>query len=108
MYFFELLHQIGLGLQPSCRVDDANIGVRLDRGGNGAVSHSRGVTPLPCLDDFDAEPIGPDRELLDCCCAKRVAGTDDDFLAFGLETMCELGDRSRFTRTIDTDNEHDG
>src|SRR6185369_15791954 len=91
VYFFELLHQVGLCLQSARGVDDANIGVRLDSGGHRSMCHSRRVSPLPCLDDLDAEPIRPDRKLFNRRCAICVAGTDDDLLAFGLETMGELG-----------------
>ena len=58
-------------------------------------------------DDLRAEPIAPNRELLDGGGAERVAGAEDDALALRLEELGELGDRGRFAGAVDAaDHDH--
>ena len=58
-------------------------------------------------DDLRAEPLAPDRELLDGGGAKRVAGAEDHAFALRLKELGELGDRGRFAGAVDAaDHDH--
>ena len=72
---------------------------------HGAVGDGRGVAPLPCLDDLDAQSIGPDRELLDGGRAKRVARAEHDLFPLRAEQVGQLGDRRRLARAVDADDQ---
>ena len=59
------------------------------------------------LDDLHAGAIGPDRKLLDCRRAKRVAGAEHDFLVhLSLQQPRELCDAGGLARAVHTGHEN--
>ena len=57
-------------------------------------------------DDFDAEPVRPDGQLLDGGGAERVGRAEHDRLALAEEHLAELGDRRGLARAVDA-GDHD-
>lgn len=103
--FLQFLHQIALGLQSARGVEDADI-VRF-RDGFLASSKDDGAgirTVFP-LDDVATDSFRPNAELLDGSGSKRVAGAEEDSIAFSGEAMGKFRDRSRFARAVDADDE---
>ena len=103
----QLGHQILLRLQPAGRVDDAHIGPGFDRLLDRPIGHARRVGVRRAGDDRHAQPIAPNRELLDRRRPKRVAGAEHHFLALRLQQLGELGDRRRFAAAVHAaDHDH--
>jgi hypothetical protein len=68
----QLTHQIGLRLQPPRRVDDADVRAGLQRLSDCPVRDAGRIAARRAGDDRHADPLGPDRQLLDRRGAKRV------------------------------------
>ena len=64
------------------------------------------VTASRAFDNLDAQPIGPNRELLDGRRAERVARTEDDLLALRAKHLRQLGDRRCLARAVDANDEN--
>src|SRR5438477_396430 len=58
----QLLHQMGLRVQPARGIDDQHVELAGDRLLAGVVSDAGGIAALGVLDDLAAEPFAPDGE----------------------------------------------
>ena len=106
--FGQLAHQMVLRVQPAGGVDDQHIDPAALGGLAGVVRHGGGVGAHLVLDDFHAEPLGPDRELIDGGGAEGVAGADHHFLVHLIfQQPGELGDAGGFARAVDAGDEDD-
>ena len=104
----QLLHQVRLVVQPAGRVDDADVGLLLDRRGHGAMGHAGRVALGRPGDDLHAQPVGPDRELLDGRGAERVGRAQHDALALRCEHVRQLGDRRGLAGAVDAGHHDHG
>ena len=69
----QLLHQVLLRLEPAGRIDDGRVCLDLQGPRGRPVRNGRRIASLLSLDDFDAEPLRPDRQLRDCAGRKVSA-----------------------------------
>ena len=89
----QLAHQVVLRVQPAGGVDDQHVDPAALGRLAGVVGDGGGVGAHLVLDDLDADPLGPDRELVDGRGAERVAGADHHLLVhLVLQQPRELGD----------------
>src|SRR5690606_31811837 len=90
----ELLHQVGLRVEPARRVRDDEIGGLvlglLDR----IEDHARGVGALLSFDDVTADASAPDLELDDRCGADGVACRENDLLTALFVAALDLPDKA--------------
>ena len=75
--FRQLGHEVLLRLQPAGRIDDAHIDAGFDGLLDRPIGDAGRVAAGRAGDDRHAEPIAPDRELLDGRGAERVAGAEE-------------------------------
>ena len=105
----EFAHEMILRVQTTGGVDDQHVDVAGLGGFAGVVSDRRRVGPHLLLHDLHADPIGPDRELIDGGGAEGVAGAHHHLLVhLILQQPGELGDAGGFAGAIDAGDEDDG
>src|SRR5262249_20705372 len=94
------------GVQPPGRIHDEH--VKLPRLGffAGVVRDAGWVAALLTLDDFAAESLAPDSQLLDRGRPEGIAGRDHYLLALFLAAPGQLGDRCGLAGAIDAGHHH--
>ncbi|MNW50788.1 hypothetical protein D3C74_282490 [compost metagenome] len=103
----QLLHQVGLILQTSCRIAQQDVCPALLGGLNRVEHDRRRIGTGLLLDHVNLGPFAPDLQLLDRACAERVPSGQNDLLALLLIIMGQLADRCRFANAVDADEQND-
>ncbi|MEY9187907.1 hypothetical protein ABH987_001535 [Bradyrhizobium ottawaense] len=102
---FELVHQLGLVLQPAGGVDQKHVDILLLRRRQRVEGKARRIRALRACDHGRLRPLAPHLELLDRRSAKRVAGGQHHLAAFGGEFLREFSDGGGLARAVDPDHE---
>ncbi len=98
----ELLHQVGLSLQSAGRIENADVVAFLSSFHGGFVSDRSWVSPLITENDIAADPFRPNLELLNRSGAKSVACSEQYTFALTRQSVSQLGNGGRLTRSVDT------
>ncbi len=106
--FGEFAHEVLLGVEAACGVDDEDVGVAGEGSFAGVEGDGAGVGVLLVFDDLDAGALGPDGELLDGGGSEGIAGGEDDFFVLGGEVGGEFGDGGGFAGAVDAGDHDDG
>ena len=77
MQFLKFLHEILFCVEASGCIDDQNVGIAGEGGGNGVVADSGGVGAVVAGDDRGFEALTPELELFDSGGTESVTGSKD-------------------------------
>src|SRR3954471_4269811 len=102
----ELVHQPGLGVEPSGRVAERGVDLLHLRARDGVEEDGSRIAAVLPPHDRHLRSIGPDIELLARRRAERVAGAKDDLPSRLPEPRSELPDRRRLSRSVHPDHHH--
>ena len=106
IHFFQLAHQVELGVQPTSRVNNKQI-VATGAGGTDAIVgyRARIAVGLPG-NDRHIGSFTPNLELIDSRSAKGVGSGQNDLAPLVQVMLGQLADGGRFAGTIDAHNHH--
>jgi hypothetical protein len=105
--FFQLLHQVVLGMQAARRVEDDEVLPALRGGLPGVEGDGGGIRARLAGNNFDAEPPGPGAQLLVGRRAESVACAEHDAVLFLLIIRGKLGGGRRLAGAVDADEADD-
>ena len=104
----QLLHEVGLRVEPPSRVDHDHVAAPRLGGGDGVERDGRRVGAALRAHEVGARALGPDLKLLLGSGAEGVGGREDDGAPRLAQPVRELADRRRLARAVDAHDEHDG
>ena len=105
--FLEFLHQIDAGVESPRGVDDDDVHIAGPGGGEGVERYGGGVRARPMANDVGAGTFGPDRKLVYRGGPERIACGQKHPPAPRAVPACQLSDRGRLSRSVDTGHQDD-
>src|SRR6266542_4483413 len=106
-HLLELLHEVGLGVEPAGGVDQEDVGALGTGGGEGVEGDRRRVGALLVADDLGADALAPEGELLGGCRTEGVGRRQDGALALLREGEGELAAGGGLAGAVDADDQDD-
>ena len=104
--FFKFFHQIGFGMQASCRIDDQNVHFSCFGRGNRIEDHRRRISAFRMADDFSTGAFGPKSQLLTRRRPKSIRCRHQDAFSLFAIIMRQFADRGSLAGAVDPDDEN--
>ena len=105
--FGQFGHQVLLRLQPTGRIDNADVSVELTGPLDGSIGDTGWHAPLRAGDNLNSRPFGPDSQLFDRRGTECVGRAENHLFLLAGQQVGQFGDGGRLARAIDTADQDD-
>ena len=100
----QLVHEVRLVLEPPGGVDDQHVLAARGRLLDSVEDDPGRVPAFHARDDWRADPVAPDPQLLDRRGSEGVPGREQDAIILLLQPVPELSNRGCLSRSVDSDH----